>query len=342
MAAGAYRIGSDVGFPVTGSGRDKLGFAVRHAMLANKQQHWQAVEFHLREQFVELTARDARITAFADSDDREALVQCGMSLQHLKLTLKRHRSFGRVDLFPDLDQPNLAARVHLGRAAARDDFEQQLLNATESGETATRLPAPVSGAAIEWLSRAISGERSWLEFARCEESRQRLVELVRAPRRIPAAEVQVRDEPMVPSADRRWTLTRLTGGRLPERFALWRKPALAIKIQAVEPSRGLPEMLEPGVLNGTFAVVKTKTDDKHGWLAAGQTLAGLLLHAQRLGLPCTPFSDVLREPALRAELRTAIGHKGFMQAIVCFGTPRVDLPPRPELLYPTTETRTST
>lgn len=310
-------------------------------MLANQEQPWQSVEFLVREQFVELTARDARINAFGESDDRDALVRCGVTLQHLKLTLKRHCSFGRVDLFPDLDQPNLAARVHLGRASARDDCEQQLLSSTDSGGTATQLPTPLSSAAIEWLSRALNGERSWLEFARCEESRRRLVDLVRAPRRIAAAEVQVQNEAVVQPADRRWTLTRLTGGRLHERLALWRKPTLAIKVHAVEQNR-LPEMLEPAVLNGTFAVVKTKTDDKHGWLAAGQTLAGLLLHARRLGLPCTPFSEVLRESALRAELRTAVGHKGFLQLIVCFTTPTVNLPARPEAIYPTTETRTST
>jgi len=332
MAASAYRVNSDVTFPVTGSGRDKLGFAVRQAMFATTVRDWQPPEFHLREQFVEVSARSSFVSDVFDPEGREAMIQCGAAVQHLKLTLKQKRCFGRVDLFPDLDQPNLAARVYLGGGGARDDFERQLLETLET--TAERLQQwamPISDATLVCLNRATTGERSWLEFARSEGSRQRLVELIQATKRVRTTEIQVRNESLVRSQDGGWRLTRFTSVILQERLARWRKPALAIKVHAPTAPEGERfEPDQPAVLSGTFAVLKTKTDEKHGWLAAGQTLAQLLLQSRTLGLPCTPYVEVLRPPELRAELRTAIGHKGFTQAILRFDAARVESSVRPD------------
>jgi hypothetical protein len=80
----------------------------------------------------------------------------------------------------------------------------------------------------------------------------------------------------------------------------------------VEPGR------EPAITDAMLAIVKTKTDDKHGWLAAGQTLARTVLQAQALGLSWAFFSPV-RQRSARSALRTSVGHKGFAQVILRFG-----------------------
>ena len=64
--------------------------------------------------------------------------------------------------------------------------------------------------------------------------------------------------------------------------------------------------------------MKTKTDDKHGWLEAGQTMARTVLQAQALGLSWAFFNPVRRRE-VRKELRLGVGHKGFAQAILHFG-----------------------
>jgi hypothetical protein len=66
-------------------------------------------------------------------------------------------------------------------------------------------------------------------------------------------------------------------------------------------------------------VLKTRTDDKHGWVAAGLTLARLILQAQVLGVSCALHHEPLRAARVRTELRTEIGRKGFVQAILQFG-----------------------
>jgi hypothetical protein len=309
---------ADSDFPSRGSGREKLGFAIRQAMLQSGQQYWRSVEFFIREQFVEVSARHLPAAAVGDPEGRDRLIHCGLALQHLKLTLKRHGCFGRIDLFPDLDQPDLAARIYPGNGEAGNDSERQMVKALAMEEGSHRLPTPISDAALDWLSRAASRERSWLEYPRCEGSRQMLTELVCAPPRVQGAAIQIQSETISYSTSNRWKLARIAG----ERLARWRKPALAIRVTTSPVRFETNKSVAP---EGTYAVLKTKTDDKHGWLAAGQTLAGLLLHSRALGLSCTPFLNALRQPELRAELRTAIGHKGFMQVILCFSGPKAEL-----------------
>jgi hypothetical protein len=70
---------------------------------------------------------------------------------------------------------------------------------------------------------------------------------------------------------------------------------------------------------GTLAVVKTKTDDKHGWLAAGHAMAGVILQAQALGVSWSFFNEPVRHRTAREALRTAFGHKGFAQVVLRFG-----------------------
>jgi hypothetical protein len=81
---------------------------------------------------------------------------------------------------------------------------------------------------------------------------------------------------------------------------------------AVEPDSG------PAASVATLAVVKTKTDDKHGWLEAGQTMARTILQAHVLGLSWAFYKPVRRRAA-REALRMGVGHKGFAQVILRFG-----------------------
>ena len=76
---------------------------------------------------------------------------------------------------------------------------------------------------------------------------------------------------------------------------------------------------EWAIPDGTLAVVKTKTDDKHGWLAAGHAGAGVLLQAQALGVSWSFFNEPVRRRTAREALRIAFDHKGFAQVVLRFG-----------------------
>ena len=330
-------------FPVNGSPRDKLGFAVKIATLVATGPPLPPWQFHLADQFVELSADTPSAAYDFDPDEREAMIHCGTALQHLKLALKRHRCFGRVDLFPNLDQPNLAARVHPGGNGARDDYERQLSETLEVGETdSLRRTLPDNTVPLDVVNRAMPGDRGWLEFARSDNSRQRLLELLNPSGQAQLKEIRLQNETLVRSPDGAWESSGTAGTTLPAPFSRWRRLTFAVKVPAQAPARhATPALNAPTATSGTFAVLKTKTDDKHGWLAAGQMLARLLLHARTLGLACTPFLDVLQRPELRSELRTAIGHKGFTQVILHFAGLQIE-PSLPSVAsYPATATGSS-
>jgi hypothetical protein len=88
---------------------------------------------------------------------------------------------------------------------------------------------------------------------------------------------------------------------------------------AIEPCQ------QPAAAKIALAVVKTKTDDKHGWLEAGQTMARAILQAQALGLSWC-FYDPVRRREAREALRMGVGHKGFAQVILQFRGRNTEVP----------------
>jgi len=165
---------------------------------------------------------------------------------------------------------------------------------------------PVSETTLMALKQAAAGERGWLDFVQSEMSRQRLSEIRLGGDSLSSELHHARARPaMTVAAPRqsRWPLRIFAfGGRGVETKSAPPEPVIRISIPAA-----------------TLAVVKTKTDDKHGWVAAGQTMARAILQARTLGLSCALFNPMRRWEA-RAALRTGVGHKGFAQAILRFGS----------------------
>jgi hypothetical protein len=275
---------------------------------------------------LDLIARDDPALEEIDPDGRELMIGCGAALLYLKIALKHFGCLGRVELFPDLDQPALVARIHPGFCRERDAQEKFLFEAI----TATRADAPPLGEAsvsvttLATLSRAVAGERGWLEFAQSEISRQRVIQLTLASEQ---SRMNIDDVRALP-----------TSGAPGWQTSRWPRPLVASghrrvdsRNTAVEPASQLP------LSTATLAVVKTKTDDNHGWLSAGQTLARAILQAQVLGLSWGFFNQVRRR-AVRDALRMGIGHKGFAQVILQFTSLTTGETVRPA--SPTTATAT--
>ena len=178
----------------------------------------------------------------------------------------------------------------------------------------------VPDAMLGALGRAAAGERAWLEFARSEASQQRLLNLASARPLLHVNEILVQSETIMSSTGGGPRSGGWINPRSTRRFSRWGRLLLAVKVGA-RPATGnvTAGKSAPAEPIGTCSVLKTKTDDRRGWLGAGQTMARLVLQARSLGLTCSCLTDVLQNPELRREFRTAIGHKGFAQAILCFG-----------------------
>lgn len=272
---------SEAEFPAGGLPREKLIFALKYAALAPTESGWQPWHYRMADSHIELLAKTSPMREEADPDRREFVIGCGTALQYLKLALKHFGCLGRVELFPDLGQSALVARVHFGFGRVRDAQEKFLFSAM-TGSRTNRSPlggTPVSETMLSALSHTAAGERGWLDFVQSETSRQHVLKIT------------------------------LAGNQM----------RVSFDRSDVEPTAGW-HMTErqSEISTATLAVVKTKTDDKHGWLEAGQTMARTVLQAQTLGLSWDFFNPVRRREA-REALRRGVGHKGFAQVILRFG-----------------------
>lgn len=293
-------------FPANGSVQEKLGYAVKCAALAAPTDEWQPCHFRLCDKHIELSAAPNRPVT-DDSDDRKLMIQCGAALFRLKVVLKHFGCLGQVEAFPDLERVSLVAKIHFGSGRACGAQESGLFEAMARDKNTTTTPCeiPVDESIIDIFRFGVAGEKAWLEFSQCELSRNRLEALAQPGTQSTAASVRSQMQPNN------------------SRVRHWTRPLLTLIVRA-DDSENLA--VEIGVSGrratemAALATLKTKTDDKHGWLAAGQTIVRAGLRAGALRISSQVFDQNFQHRHMREELRTTIGHKGFVQAIIGFGS----------------------
>jgi hypothetical protein len=278
-------------FPASISPRQKLESALNYAALAPTEDGWQPWYFQLADTHIELATKKNKVRESVDPEGRQFLIGCGAALFYLKLALKHFGCFGRVALFPDLDRPALVARIYSGFSGNATTQEKLLFSAiAKASDRDVALPeTPMTEMMLAALGQAAAGERGWLDFVQSEPSWQQV------------ARIMPTDDRRRPNSISGTRLSLSFGGRV-----------IRCGNGALEPS----QEAESSAI--ALAVVKTKTDDKYGWLEAGQTMARTILMAQALGLSWG-FCDSVRRRDAREALRMGIGHKGFAQVILQFG-----------------------
>lgn len=293
-------------FPASGSVRQRLGHVLKCAVMATGMEDWQPWEYRLSEGHIELRAKVSPELEDVDPEGRELMIRCGVALFHLKLAMKRFGCLGRVELFPDLDHPELIAMIHLGQGHNRNAQEIALFESMtwDPDAFARTGEPPISEAILVTLRSAVADEKALLEFSQSESSRERLLKLTQSGAdhnhlKVVSPRGLFRNTRIV-----RWTLPLLT-------FASPIAGPVAPEFKAPD---GQADRM------AAIAVLKTKTDDKNGWLAAGQARARVRLQARISDVSSYVFDRAFRSRHVRDQLRTAVGHKGFAQAVMGFGS----------------------
>jgi len=279
-----------------------MEFALMYAALAPRESQWPLWDFRISSTHLELIAKDDSTPGSIDADGREALIECGVALVYLKTALRHFGCLGRVVLFPDLGDPALVAKVYPGFGCEQETREKLLFEAMTSSRVSFSSPedTPISETMVAALGHAAAGERGWLDFVQRDTNRQEVVKIT--------------------MGGQQWWMTFDLARAQPMQTELVRRPTRLLSGFGGRSFRATNDPVESaGVSAATLAVVKTKTDDKHGWLEAGQTMARTVLQAQALGLSWAFFNSVRRREA-RSALRMRVGHKGFAQIILRFGS----------------------
>jgi hypothetical protein len=270
---------------------------------------------------VELLADRRRALAVVDPDDRELTVSCGSALYYLRIALRYFGYLGATSVFPDPGDHDLLARIGLGDPAEPLSSEESLFHAI--AERCTHRAAferrRVEERVLAELVSAAADEGAWLHILGTAEQRERAAGLIAQGDRILTSNRHYRRELAswihpdraisrdgMPGYEAGAGCLSFSGDVGPLHKARRGRGAAARSWQLAEASPAL-------------AVLGTDSDSPRAWLASGQALAKVLLHARVNGVSASFLNQPIEVADLRWKLLDTLGRGGFPQLLLRLG-----------------------
>lgn len=318
-------------FPDGGDTAEKLTFLLRYAVLAPSGHNTQPWLFSVDGDSVELFADRTQALAVVDPDDRALTISCGAALFNLRVALRR---FGfrddTYDLLPNPGDPDLLARISLVDGDPPSADEVALFEAIPRRRT-TRTAYEDSAVPVEveqQLERDARREGAWLH--RTEGEREAIAALIAEGDRTQMGDKSFRRELAAWVHPNR---SRAARGVRGYGFGFGDLPSLAgpLVIRTFDLGKGqAAKDRELAERSPVLAVLGTDGDSPRDWLATGQAMERVLLHACAHGLTSSFLNQPVEVEALRPHLAEAIGRADASpQLVMRFGYgPEIQHEPR--------------
>jgi hypothetical protein len=257
----------------------------------------------------------------ADPVGRQQLISCGAALFNLTTALRCHGYEPVVQVLPDPDRPALLATVRLGERATPDEHTKTLNAEFQRRRThrAAFTELPVPDRLVETLIRRAAAEGAKLTPVRAPEAVRVVAALTEA-----AQSVQ--------SQDRVLSLEVIRWARPPGSA---RKDGVPADAYPAEPAQSVPPFAQRdyawrhdwgttanqqgSASAGVVALLTTPGDSRQEWIAAGQALQQVLLHAGAYGVSAAFHTQALEMHHLRAFLRQELCSGEYPQMIMRLG-----------------------
>lgn len=312
-----------------------LTSSVRHvleaATLAPSVHNTQPWRFVVREDGFDLLADPERRLPVLDPTGRQLHLSCGAALVTARVAARALGLDAAVTLQPDLDDASLLARLRLVPGPPASDQDIALALAVLRRHTVREAfqPREVQPALLEDLRQAAEAEGASMRVLTDEGDLVSLAVLLSG-----ADWAEERDP-----AYRRELSSWVRDGGEPDgipRAALPVDPARGSALRMRDFELTHPERLTPGAPpepeHPAVVVLTTAGDGPSAWLAGGQAMGAVLLHAAAAGVQAQPLGQVTDLPGPRWALRGALGLTGTPQMVLRMGyakgvagTPRRDL-----------------
>ncbi len=297
-------------FPRAGTPAEQLRFLVSYAVLAPSGHNTQPWRFRVSGNELGLFRDPTRRLPVADPVDRELLISCGAALFHLRTAIRHFGYEDVVHTFPDIDEPDLLAYVHLGGRREASLEDHRLLSGVKNRHT-NRHPfsrRPVSERDLALIRQAGIEEGVQVRFYTEAEPKRMVADLVAEGDRVQGSDDRFRHELSswvhANSSDHRDGLPGYVhgvgdlmsmAGPLIVRTFDWGGGQAAKDRQLAE---GSP----------VLAVISSEADTPPDWLNVGEALARMLLTATVLGLSTSFLNQPVEVPSLRPRLADLVGH----------------------------------
>lgn len=311
-------------YPSNGSVEEQASFCLSYAVLAPSIHNTQPWFFRVGEKCVELLADTDRKLPVVDPDGRQLTISCGAALMNLIAALHHFGHQGWVQYLPDRDNPNLLARVRIGRTHVPDYHDESLFRAIRRRRT-TRLPfrpRPIPRALQRRLIWLASEYNCWLHFIEDTADRQRTLELITEGDRQQLGDPEFRTELadwIKPEAgERREGMSAYAFGL--SELLDFSTPLLSATVRTFDIGRGRAardrELLEA---SPTLVVLGTQADNTADWLNAGQAMEQMLLRAAAEDVTASFLNQPCEISDLRKRLQDVTGRSGPPQLLMRFG-----------------------
>lgn len=316
-------VGSDVG--------EQIDFALRCAILAPSSHNTQPWRFRIDGEVVELYADRSRALPVVDPDHRGLIMSCGAALFHLRLAF---RAVGRetlVERMPSGPDGDLLARVRVGEAVPATDSDRELFGAITSRRTNRRRfrPRDLGQRLCQELHHAAAAEGAHLVLVTDDEHKRQLAALVAEGDRLQWEDRRFRSELAA------WSRSNHSdrGDGIPG-YGLGYGDVASLVGPLVIRTFDLGDgqaARDSALADGSpvLAVLFTEWEAPAQWLAAGEALAHVLLHAHAAGVSASYLNQPVEVPGLRLQLRELLGERGFPQILLRLGYPEQTPGPTP-------------
>lgn len=298
-----------------------LRLVVECAALAPSVHNTQPWRFTMADDVVEVNADRARALRYLDPHGRQLLLSCGAAVEFARVAT---RALGRecvVETFPEREQPDLVARLHVGRRQRVTEMELHLAHAMARRYT-DRSPydeRPVPRRVLRDAARNAEALGVWLQVLSDPAQRTAVAAILEDAEAVEAADPAYVDELS------RWTRAGSAADGIPQ-SATQTWPEAVVSDVPLRDFGGHAAHSRPGgadapprVQRDTLVLLGTKEDDDAAWVATGRALAWLLLRATADGLSSQPLGPAIDLPAARLRLRRELGLVGHPQFLLRIG-----------------------
>ena len=320
-------------FPVTAPVAEQIRFLLNYAVVAPSRHNVQPWLFHVERRTVSFFSDRSRALLTADPENREMLISCGAALANFLIAARYFGFAPLVALLPDEpEQPDLLARITLERGVAASEEAHALFRAILERRT-NRQPfkdQPLPESFLASCADIAGREGTGFQVIEGGEARYAVASLIARGDQLLWGDERFRQEIA------RWTRPLNDRGLdgVPE-YALGRGDMVSylgpLKIRTFMEQQEVRASHHLASGSPVLAVLWTFGDTRFDWLAAGQALEKILLHARTRGVWASFFSQPIEVATLRTELCAICGRTDFPQLVLRmgYGSPVPPTPRRP-------------
>jgi nitroreductase len=288
--------------------------AAEMAGLAPSFHNTQPWRWRVGSDALDLYADTTRALPATDPEGRMLAISCGAALHHARTALAAEGYEASVQTFPSPDLPTHLARVTVSGARPVSAEAIRLVQAIDMRHTDRRptLDIPVTAAQLETLRQVAEAEGVHLHRLTDDQVTEFAVAVSHADDAAAA-------DPALQAETARWTGgTRPEGTGLPDAVIPSRRPETDVGERDFGTTGSLPIGGEHDKASA-YAVLFGETDDREGWLRAGQAMSAVWLRATELGLAVLPFSQVVEVVSTRVLMRQMLAELGHAYIVLRLG-----------------------